>query len=309
MGDNLEAAREFVSRCTHDISRLISGKIDAVEAADILGSIETAAGEVNARAISRIARQTREELNFKWTEPAQSGNLLALNKLVTQYEAGLSEVESTNRVKDDETRHSDQAAFDLAAANLTGLLKYSQSAPERRALEGLIRFGGGKLPLAPEFDLLDNVTANITDGILRSARQSEKSVSISTACDNVRLTKDQLSKLETMLVMMGQELVRDSVDTPDVRASRGQSRSAHIALTATQQDDKVHILIACEGKEPSRRILTAPETYPLRETGMQAGMSCESGKINIALADISASGKPKFENTSVVSVGAMEKSA
>ena len=309
MGDNLEAAREFVSRCTGDIARLISGEINSRDAVSILSGIETAAGHMHARAISRIARQARDEFKFQRVKPVQSGSLLALNKLITQYEAGLSEIETTNQANADRTQSRDQAEFDRASKTLKGLLSFAGSDPHKSALESLIRFGGGEVPLKPEYMPFETAVSDITEEILRTARQTKKSVSISTACEDVSLTNTQLQRLENLLVMIGRCLVRDSIDPPDIRASRGQSRSAHIALTATQKDDMIHILLTCEGKLPSRRMLTAPETHALRENGMQAGLQYEDGRVQIALADIPADDETAAKPNTQYQSGAMEQSA
>ena len=294
MGDDLQAARAFVDLCMAHMDALISGDLSNEDARHLLREIDDHAKPLHARAICRVARQARNDFHFKDGSPKTHGNLLALNKLILQYEAGLVEVENEIQVpavkSEKPLEEQLEVAFNKAAKTLQSALGYARPGKERAVLTQLIRFNVADRAIPGERVSLETIMPALTDRILREARQQGKSVSLSLAGEGAQLSPAMLDLLEPALSKVGCDLVCQTIDAPEIRRQKGQSRSAHIAMTAQSDEQGLHILICVDGLAPSRDILKSKETMILTRLGMQSGLSQADGKVQVALADIPVAG-------------------
>ena len=302
MGDDIKAARAFIDLCSAHMETVISADCKNAEAIALLEAIDQGAQSMHARAISRVARQVNEELTYQSVPLRSHGGLLALNKLIKQYESGLVEVESAIEpaktepvaVKAVTPRQQDpDATFRVAAETLRSTLSLARPGPERTTLESLIKFDPSVTARTNEKLSLDTVMPGVTDKILREARQQGKSVSLSMAGEGIDLSPRMLRRLEKALTKIGCDLVRQSIEAPDRRRQKGRSQSAHMAMTAQIDGNRLHILIHVDGLAPSRSILNAAELADLQRLGMKSGLRYEDGKACVALADIPVDDKAK----------------
>ena len=97
---------------------------------------------------------------------------------------------------------------------------------------------------------IDVILPALTNHWLRLARTQGKSISVSSSLDDVQMKRAPFKQLQTGLKHLGELLISQTVETPDVRASRSMSRSAHLALTARISSDGLDVLLSCEGPSP-----------------------------------------------------------
>jgi len=238
-GDDLTLCRSFVDNAQAHLTHLLSS-------ADIvLADIQTALTEiydqarlVHARAIDRATKaaldMSENHSDFQKTTQWQ-GQILVLDKLVDQYAQGLAEVEEASHY--DETDQSN---------NLLALDSDLENDVDRKALKHLMALNvkasaQAVKPKTVEFEALIPI---FTNAALRTARQTDKVVSVSYACDTIDIPSGKRLALETMLEIAAEWLVNCGVDLPDVRQSHGQSGAGHIAVTATKQSGSLELTLA-----------------------------------------------------------------
>lgn len=98
MGDNLTYAREFCQSSRKDIEAIVSGICaEPCAAPDVLvsslSSIQQGAKQARARAIYRAAQTVVDSVLASAAKPTIQGRVLSLNKLITQFEQGLNEIQ------------------------------------------------------------------------------------------------------------------------------------------------------------------------------------------------------------------------
>jgi len=275
-GDDLTLCRSFVDNAQAHLTHLLSS-------ADIvLADIQTALTEiydqarlVHARAIDRATKaaldMSENHSDFQKTTQWQ-GQILVLDKLVDQYAQGLAEVEEASHYDETdqsnnllaldsdllsketppetlvefETSEERQARYEMAKETLSPLLKFTENDVDRKALKHLMALNvkasaQAVKPKTVEFEALIPI---FTNAALRTARQTDKVVSVSYACDTIDIPSGKRLALETMLEIAAEWLVNCGVDLPDVRQSHGQSGAGHIAVTATKQSGSLELTLA-----------------------------------------------------------------
>jgi|GEM_PF-2793259 len=83
---------------------------------------------------------------------------------------------------------------------------------------------------------------------LQEARQSDKTVSVSYAAEDVSVAYEQLTAFQSLLSHIAKRLVGSVLERPETRRGRGLSGAGHIAITATQTSGKISVSIECPGK-------------------------------------------------------------
>ncbi len=306
MGDDLIAARAFVDLCDESVAALIDGKLDGDDAIRALDQIDEKASQMQARAIGRVTRLVSDDFRFERPAAQRGGNLLALNKLVSQYKSGLEQVENELMTRVEPLSVPDErAAFEIAAATLRSVMDLARPGAERNALQALTNFKVPKtdtskqnlLPLEGEMPL-------ITDEILRTARQQDKTVSVSLSAGAIALSQEYLKVVVRAMAEIGNHLVSNSIETPEIRRQKGRSRSAHISFTAQVEGDVFHVLVTTTGKSPSKMLFASHAVVQLVGMGMKTGLSNEKQSVSIALADlplrVAGSGKVRPDLTETI---------
>ena len=211
------------------------------------------------------------------------GTLLALNKLVYQYRAGLNEIQSQAQPFKPDLK-KDRIAFEKAAETLRPLLRFTDS-DLKRSLHVLANLVPPQLPESDK-KLFHDLMPALTDDLLRLARQQDKTVSVSFSADRARLSSEIFHLLNAAVTHICRELIKQTIETPSKRSENGLSRSAHIALTAKQDKHLLHVLITCKGRKPNYGIMVSPAISKLKAIGMRSGFDRQGDLVSIALADI-----------------------
>lgn len=288
MGDNLLAARQFTDECHGHLVPLLSApSLDKTHVTEVLSAIKCSAKDMNARAIFRAAQTAIEEFGNVQTAAQTTGALLALNKLVCQYTEGLNEVAPViNEETLQDIYEAERLQWREARETFLPLQRFAQNAEEASLLSVLANLHpaipGEKA--VPSTESFDELMTDITDESLRNARESEKSVSVSYATDEILMDQDLADAAQAALIDICNGLIHRSVEDPKRRQTQGLSGAAHIAITAKRQGDFFDILVSCEGPAPSENLLTGSVFDALREWGAELSVS---GSEKLARVDIS----------------------
>ena len=159
MSDDLTAARRFCDTVRSDMSSLIEGVCaqPCAEADVLIGSlvrIQSGAKRMHARAIFRAAQTVVNAVNDRAALPSVQGRILSLNKLITQYEMGLSDIapRPANGESADLAPEANKTAPDTldkryadARAALAPLMQFAKPGVERDSLSALSGFKTGEI--------------------------------------------------------------------------------------------------------------------------------------------------------------------
>ena len=264
-GDDLIAARRFTNLCQAHMSAIFSGgKLPLLDVITRLSEIQSHAKLMHARSIYRSAQDIIDELTVRKSAQACAASVLVLQKLVRQYEKGLSEIAPivvpVSKPVDATVKGpaivTDLAQQKSAARTLTPLVKFAQG-KDRAGLVSMIKYVVNETksaPKKPKSDVVQNVESllpDLTNHWLRLARSQEKSISVSSALDDISLTSGRMKTLQKAMLHMGELLITQSVENPHKRAAKSLSQSAHLAITGRKSEDQFNILISCEGNLPS----------------------------------------------------------
>ncbi len=262
-GDDLVAARRFMDLCQLHMSEIFSGgKLPLIEVIRRLGEIQSHAKLMHARSIYRSAQDIINELTVHKCPQSCAASVLALQKLIRQYESGLSEIAPARPRKATEATKpvGTELVYDLArqkraARNLSPLLKFADD-NDRKHLVTLLSLAANESSAPKRVDKpakvqkVDIILPSLTNHWLRLARAQEKSISVSSAFDDISIKTETLKVLQNGLKQLGEILISQSVEKPDIRAEKDLSRSAHLAVTGRQTDAGFEMLISCEGPSP-----------------------------------------------------------
>ena len=264
LGDDLIAARRFMNLCQANMSEIFSGK--AMPVTDVmmrLGDIQSQAKLMHARSIYRSAQRVVEDLTVRKSAQNCVTSVLNLQKLIGQYEAGLSEIapKPANRKSEVVTKStsvntgpiiiSDLSAQKEAAKTLGPLVQLADG-KDQKNLVRLLSLAANDAPRKPKKELrnFDVIMPNLTNHWLRLARANHKNISVSVAAADVVVDIDTLKALQTGLSELGSKLVLNCVEDPKRRASKSLSESAHLAVTCQTSGEFIDILLSCEGILP-----------------------------------------------------------
>lgn len=299
-GDDLIAARRFMNLCRDHMSEIFSGgKLPLLDVIERLGQIQGLAKLMHARSIYRSAQDLIDDLTRRRSAQACASSVLVLQKLIQQYETGLSEVapvadrvisaSQTNPVGP--ALISDLAAQQQARTILNPLIKFADSSDQGN-LTSLINLTSNEVPpqiarrkIAPAQNV-DVILPLLTNHWLRLARTQKKSISVSSSIDNAQLGQEQLKHLQTGLKHLGELLITQSVETPDQREARELSRSAHLALTARQSEQNLEILLSCEGVEPRKSDFNLIAETLEKTVGIKTELTSDSDLIRVVLTNM-----------------------
>jgi len=266
LGDDLEHARIFVTSALSDMDLLLSDlRLDPKRAVKTVTSVRSGAKTMKARGISRAATAVIQSYQNHHQQPKIDGRLMALYKLVVQYNDGLNEITPQIQTPELSTDTSEETlglneldleiidhelAYDQAKATLSELLPLAQN--ESGTLQRLINLDlsiNTDLHREPEREpqvSFESLMPEVTDAALRSARGQGKSVSISYAAENLLIENSQVEQVRGELDRIVERLVKGKIGTPQQRQNAGLSRSGHIDVSATQGLKGLNISVICE---------------------------------------------------------------
>ncbi|MGB0907360.1 MAG: hypothetical protein ACPGVT_07685 [Maricaulaceae bacterium] len=285
MGDDLIAARRFCADADQHLAVLQSESLTDHTALACLKKLKLAANTVNARAISRTAQHLINVLGIPGGASEGDVNLALaphikrLSKVLELYQHGLADIEALTAEVSNTDDHSKAAknahkneneiatstarnnsAYENARATLKPLLQFTSAPSEYAALTKLAGLGmrqdTKKLYAyshlkAPDQNTLkltfDALIPAITDAALKTARRSQKVVSLSYDCDSKTFSSRCFKSIESNIAATLETLIANIIESPDIRQARGQSRSAHIALSIKQIGPGIHISFECPG--------------------------------------------------------------
>lgn len=285
MGDDLTAARRFCDTVREDISLLINGLCAQPPASpDVLihplDRIQTRAKRIQARGICRAAQTVVNSMKDRAPLAAVQGRALSLNKLIAQYETGLEDIAPRPaNLQGASAAHFEgeppivyadigppmpdiDARYRAARAVLAPLMAFAPQGQDREALVKLANFSADELPAAgiglsvsapPKIRSgaalnFETLMPEFVSRALHEARQSDKTVSVSYAADDVTFDARHRADLQTLLGHIAKTFVHSVLERPDVRRERGFSGAGHIALTAVQDIEALNVSIECSGR-------------------------------------------------------------
>lgn len=287
LGDDLEHAHIFVTSALSDMDLLLSDlRLDRERALKTVTSVQNGAKTMKARGISRAATAVIRSYRDHHQQPKIDGRLMALYKLVVQYNDGLNEIAPLVQVPKLSEELGDASnsqatdhklAYAQAKTTLSELLPLAQN--ESQALQRLMDLD---LSINPNLDSepqratqvsFESLMPDITDAALRSARGQGKSVSISYAADNLLIENSQVNQVRGELDRIVERLVKGKIGTPQQRQNAGLSRSGHIDVSAKQSLKGLNISVLCEGETieftpRNRGEKTIFKTQGLQEVGI-----------------------------------------
>ena len=287
-GDDLIAARRFTNLCTGHMREIFSGgSLPLTDVITRLADIQSQAKIMQARAVYKSAQTVIDDLTKKCSVEACAGSVLVLQRLIRQYETGLNEVMpqvTATTVKPKTQTHprpispiNDRVEQSQAAAILKPLIKFADP-NEQVHLVSLLSLAANDQVSKPKVrsNKIDSIMPSLTNNLLRRARTDGKSVSISYASDNSALDETILNQLQAQLESAGNTLIQTCVGTPSSRQEKGQSQSAHLAITSKADGDKLGVLISCDGV--AAHALEGDMVLPsLAELGVQSMISVKDG--------------------------------
>ncbi len=273
-GDDLIAARRFMNLCRNHMSEMFSGgEVPMEDVVMRLSEIQSQAKLMRARYIYKSAQTVIDDLTRHRSPTDCASSVLVLQKLINQYESGLSEIapQISPVVKSEKTNPVGPAIVSEltrqieTARTLVPLIKYANK-EDRPSLFKLVNLAANRgkadsktqvysrknmIPragLVSDLEQFDVILPALTNGWLREARSQGKSISVSSACDDALVASDILNKIQSGLRGFGEILISESVGTPETLEAKGLSRSAHMAVTARFKQKTLTVLLSCGGQ-------------------------------------------------------------
>lgn len=312
-GDDLIAARRFTNLCQDHMSKIFSGgELPLLDVIQRLSEIQSHAKLMHARSIYRSAQDVINDLTGRRSVQACAGSVLVLQRLIRQYETGLSQIAPVTAQA--ARTHSqdnfgpkivtDFSALEWSKKVLEPLIQFADEEDQKK-LTSLINLAISRPVKAEKTDLvnvtqhsetvrrvasstqkIDVILPSLTNHWLRLARTQNKSISVSSSMDDVQIDSDRLKHLHTGLKHLGELLVSQSVEQPDKREARDLSRSAHLALTARLSGQDLAVLLSCEGAEPRTDDFNLIAETLKKTVGIKAQLTYDSDLIRIELSDL-----------------------
>ncbi len=299
-GDDLIAARRFTNLCRDHMSEIFSGgKLPLLDVIERLSQIQSQAKLMHARSIYRSAQDVIDDLTRRQCAQACTSSVLVLQKLIHQYETGLSEIAPVAEQVVSKTILnpvgpavvSELAAQKQARKVLAPLVKFADD-KDQQNLISLIKFAANEARPRPVISQslakqkIDVILPSLTNHWLRLARTQNKSISVSSAFDSAYLAPGRLKHLQTGLKHFGELLITQSVETPEKREARGLSRSAHLALTARLSGQGLGVLLSCEGIELRSSDFNLIAQTLNKAAGITTEMTFEADLIRLELSNL-----------------------
>lgn len=325
MGDDLTAARRFCDAVRSDMTSLMDGVCaQPCAASDVLigslDNIQSGAKLIHARGIYSAAQRVANSLAGHAPLPKVQGRILSLNKLIYQYETGLDDIapRPANLNDTDAAENGGEppiaytvteppmpdidARYRVARAVLAPLMAFAPQGHDRNALVKLADFSKDELPVVaagssisappkirPSAALnFETLMPEFVSRALHEARQSDKTVSVSYAADDVNFDACHLSALQTLFGHIAKTFVQSVLERPDVRRARGLSGAGHIALTAVQDFETLTVSIECPGRPIAIKEFFQPNRMPSRTSVLEglkitAGSNAHDGLAHIVM--------------------------
>lgn len=328
MGDDLTAARRFCDAVRSDMTSLMDGVCaQPCAASDVLigslDNIQSGAKLIHARGIYSAAQRVANSLAGQAPLPKVQGRILSLNKLIYQYETGLDDIapRPANLNDIDETDGAElggeppiayavteppmpdiDARYRVARAVLAPLMAFAPQGQERDALIKLAEFSVDELPAVAAGSSIsappkirssaalnfETLMPEFVSLALHEARQTDKTVSVSYAADDVSFDARHLPALQRLLGHIAKTFVQSVLERPDVRRARGLSGSGHIALTAVQDFETLTVSIECPGRPIAIEEFFQPtkmssRTSVLEGLKIRAGSNAHDGLTHIVV--------------------------
>ncbi len=311
-GDDLVAARRFTNLCQKHMSEMFFGtSLPANDVLDRLGDIQSHAKLMHARAIYRAAQNVVDDLTFTRSDETCAASVLCLQKLISQYEAGLDELapnadsvpsEVKTHIRQVETAAqtdrpepiganlvSDMAAQKTAKDILGGLIQYADGA-DQKILRSLINLASNDelpktVPVSIQRDKIDVIMPAITNHWLRIARCQDKSVSVSFMSDEAMLDRDVLKTLRAGLQDLGETLISNVVETAKARKDRGLNQTAHLSVTARKGSAGYVVSTRCSGEMPADFEMPVLDAS-LAEQGARLFVRPDGDDVTIEIVDL-----------------------
>ena len=129
----------------------------------------------------------------------------------------------------------------------------------------------------------ETLMPQFTSEALQAARQTQKTVSVSYAAEDVRLSFAQAQALQPVLQHIAQKIVTGVLERPETRARRGESSAGHIALTASQHAGRVSISMDCPGAPMVISAFT-PNVHNVKGLAITPGEHTAQGLMHIILS-------------------------
>ncbi len=258
-GDDLIAARRFTDLCQAYMSEMFSGEaLDFTDVVSKLAEIQSGAKLMHARSIYKSAQTVIEDLTKRQSADSCANSVLVLQKLIRQYEAGLSEIApvvqkpaALPETPKGPAVVSEMAQMQTAADNLRPLLKFADETEKPGLVRLLSLAANDRAPRPGRREKFEMIMPGLTNHWLRLARANDKSISVSVSSAETALESTVLRQLETKLKTIGETLILSCIDLPDERAQQGLSRSAHLAVTAKTNGQYMDVLLSCDACLPS----------------------------------------------------------
>lgn len=258
-GDDLVAARRFMNLCRGHMSEMFSGgKLPMEDVVARLSEIQDQAKKMQAKYIYNSAQTVINDLTERRTPGACTSSVLVLQKLIQQYDSGLTELApaSTRTTEPEKTNPvgpiviSELTRQIESAKILAPLIKFADQ-DDREGLIKLVSLAANRShkPAKPDYESFDVIVPALTNRWLRDARTQGKSISISSGCDAALVKADVLNKVQSFLHGLGEILISRSVEVPEKLEARGLSRSAHMAVTARLSQKSLTVLLTCRGRD------------------------------------------------------------
>ncbi len=296
-GDDLVAARRFMNLCSNHMREIFSGgSLPLTDVINRLADIQSQAKIMQARAVYKAAQTVIDDLTKRCSVEACAGSVVALQGLIRQYETGLNEIvpkiipaivkpvmnfENSNILPMAENVRQKQAAQILKP-----LVKFADPA-EQVPLVQLLSYAANDQVAKPKLrrSKIDAIMPGLTNNLLRLARTDGKSVSISYASDESLLDQAVLNLLQNQIENMGKAMIKHCVETPLSRQEKGQSQSAHLAITSRINGDRLDVLVSCDGVS-SQTFEGTDLISALAELGAQSLVSTKDGLTRIEIYHI-----------------------
>ena len=262
MGDNLTEAAQYSTSAMADMDILLADtRLDAQAARPALMRVQNGAKSLSARAIIRASQRVIDGYDNANSQPKIDGRIMALYKLIVQYDRGLAEImggEKTQAMPANITLPAEnipttpKTAPRDAQKTLVSLLPFAGE--HRQILERLLELNEpidvqAQAPITLSFESL---MADVTNEALRLARTQGKSISLSYAAQGVELSEVQAEATRLALHATISRFISNKIDSPPTRRANGLPRSGHIDVSAQPtmngMSSEPIIVVSCDGE-------------------------------------------------------------
>lgn len=296
-GDDLVAARRFMNLCRLHMSDMFSGgQLPMTDVVSRLTEIQDHAKIMHARSIYKSAQSVIKNLSGHKPPVDCTSSVLVLQKLIQQYDKGLSEIAPPTQRRAKPVKSNPVGADVLSdltrqietAKTLAPLIKFADK-DDRKGLIKLVSLAANhsKKPAQKQSENVKVILPSLTNNWLREARTQGKSISVSSSIDDALIKKDILNAVQSNLRALGNVLIARSIETPDQLEAQGLSRSAHLAITGRLSRGTMKLLLSCKGQQISDEHLN-PISERIRAAGLTPYLDFKGDLIRFEIRDIPA---------------------